>query len=149
MAGAEIKISQMGAAASINDSAVTPIVDSGSTVKATMAQVKDYIAGGLANLKTTVKTSIVGAINEVFDMAVDNRDLEVTKSAVSSLPTTITAAEITSDMIVKQGDISLSNGSAMVGEWTITTTSGSVTISGSISGTTDITLYLSIPRTPA
>ena len=149
MAGAEIKISQMGAAASINDNAVTPIVDSGSTVKATMAQIKDYVAGGLANLKTTVKTSIVGAINEVFDMAVDNRDLEVTKSAVSSLPTTITAAEITSDMIVKQGDISLSNGSAMVGEWTITTTSGSVTISGTISGTTDITLYLSTPRTPA
>lgn len=146
---ADIKISQLGAAASISDSQETPVVDNGSTVKATMAQIKDYVAGGLANLKTTVKTSIVGAINEVFDMAVDNRDLEVTKSAVSSLPTTITAAEITSDMIVKQGDISLSNGSAMVGEWTITTTSGSVTISGSISGTTDITLYLSIPRTPA
>ena len=146
---ADIKISQLGAAASISDSQETPVVDNGSTVKATMAQIKDFVAGGLANLKTTVKTSIVGAINEVFDMAVDNRDLEVTKSAVSSLPTTITAAEITSDMIVKQGDISLSNGSAMVGEWTITTTSGSVTISGTISGTTDITLYLSIPRTPA
>lgn len=146
---ADIKISQLGAAASISDSQETPVVDNGSTVKATMAQIKDFVAGGLANLKTTVKTSIVGAINEVFDMAVDNRDLEVTKSAVSSLPTTITAAEITSDMIVKQGDISLSNGSAMVGEWTITTTSGSVTISGSISGATDITLYLSIPRTPA
>ena len=146
---ADIKISQLGAAASISDSQETPVVDNGSTVKATMAQIKDFVAGGLANLKTTVKTSIVGAINEVFDMAVDNRDLEVTKSAVSSLPTTITAAEITSDMIVKQGDISLSNNSAMVGEWTITTTSGSVTISGSISGTTDITLYLSTPRTPA
>lgn len=146
---ADIKISQLGAAASISDSQITPVVDNGSTVKATMAQIKDFVAGGLANLKTTVKTSIVGAINEVFDMAVDNRDLEVTKSAVSSLPATITAAEITSDMIVKQGDISLSNGSAMVGEWTITTTSGSVTISGSISGTTDITLYLSTPRTPA
>ena len=146
---ADIKISQLGAAASVGDSQVIPVVDSGSTVKVTMAQIKDFVAGGLANLKTTVKTSIVGAINEVFDMAIDNRDLEVTKSAVSSLPTTITAAEITSDMIVKQGDISLSNGSAMVGEWTITTTSGSVTISGSISGTTDITLYLSIPRTPA
>lgn len=146
---ADIKISQLGAAASISDSQITPVVDNGSTVKATMAQIKDFVAGGLANLKTTVKTSIVGAINEVFDMAVDNRDLEVTKSAVSSLPATITAAEITSDMIVKQGDISLSNGSAMVGEWTITTTSGSVTISGSISETTDITLYLSTPRTPA
>ena len=146
---ADIKISQLGAAASISDSQITPVVDNGSTVKATMAQIKDFVVGGLANLKTTVKTSIVGAINEVFDMAVDNRDLEVTKSAVSSLPATITAAEITSDMIVKQGDISLSNNSAMVGEWTITTTSGSVTISGSISGTTDITLYLSTPRTPA
>jgi len=146
---ADIKISQLGAAASISDSQETPVVDNGSTIKATMAQIKDYVAGGLANLKTTVKTSIVGAINEVFDMAVDNRDLEVTKSAVSSLPTTITAAEITSDMIVKQGNISLSNGFAMIGDWNITTTSGSVTISGSISGTTDITLYLSIPRTPA
>ena len=146
---ADIKISQLGAAASISDSQVTPVVDSGTTVKATMAQIKDYVAGGLANLKTTVKTSIVGAINEIFDMAVTNEPLELSKSSVSSLPTTISAAEITADMKCKPGDILLSNSAAMTGDWTITTASGSVTISGSISGTTDITLWLTVPRTPA
>lgn len=146
---ADIKISQLGVAASIGDSQVIPIVDNGSTIKGTMAQIKDYVAGGLANLKTTVKTSIVAAINEVFDMAAANQPLELTQSAVSSLPITINAAEITADMICKPGDIYVSNSAAWVGEWTFTTAAGSVTISGTISGTTDITFWLTVPRTPA
>ena len=146
---ADIKISQLGAAVSISDSQITPVVDNGSTVKATMAQIKDYVAGGLANLKTTVKTSIVGAINEVFDMVVENQELEVSKSSVSALPTTITAAEIKAGMKCKPHNSLLSNSTAMVGDWDITTADGSVTISGTISGTTDITLWLTTPRYPA
>ena len=144
---ADIKISQLGAAASISDSQVTPVVDSGTTVKATMAQIKDYVAGGLANLKTTVKTSIVGAINEVFDMAEANKPLKKTFSAVSSLPQTINDASITADMECEPGGCYLSNSAAITSDLSVTTASGSVTVSGSISGTTDIVLYLIIPRT--
>lgn len=146
---ADIKISQLGAAASINDSQVVAIVDNGSTVKGTMAQIKDYSAGGLANLDTTSKTSPVAAINETLGVAESGHPLQVSISSVSALPTTVNAAEITADMVCKPGDCYLSNPAAQTGDWTVTTAAGSVTLSGTISGTTDITLYLTVPRTPA
>jgi hypothetical protein len=71
--------------------------------------------------------------------------LKVSKSSVSSLPTTITHSAITSDMEVVH--TVLSNPSAQTGDWTVTTSNGSLTIAGSISGTTNITLYLAVPRT--
>lgn len=71
--------------------------------------------------------------------------LKVSKSSVSSLSTTITHSAITSDMEVVH--TVLSNPSAQTGDWTVTTSNGSLTIAGSISGTTNITLYLAVPRT--
>lgn len=146
---ADIKISQLGAAASVGDSQVIPVVDSGSTVKATMAQVKDYTAGGLANLDTQDKSSPVGAINETLGVAEAGLPLQVSISSVSSLPQTVNKAEITATMICQPGGCYLSNPTAQTGDWTVTTAAGSVTVSGTISGTTDIVLYLTTPRTPA
>lgn len=71
--------------------------------------------------------------------------LKVSKSSVSSLLTIITNSAITSDMEVI--NCVLSNPSAQAGDWTVTTSNGSLTISGSISGTTNITLYLAEPST--
>ena len=133
---ADIKISQLGAAASISDSQITPIVDSGTTVKATMAQIKDYAAGGLSNLTTTDKSSPVAAINEINGLY---PTYVKTISSVSSLPQTINDANSTSDMVAINAEFS--SASAYVNA-TVTTSTGSVTISGTISGTTDITLYL-------
>lgn len=133
---ADIKISQLGAAASISDSQIAPVVDNGTTIKATMAQIKDYTAGGLSNLNTTDKSSPVAAINEIngfYPVYVK------TISAVSSLPQTVNDANITSDMVAINAEYSSS--SAYVNA-TVTTANGSVTISGTLSGTTDITLYL-------
>lgn len=133
---ADIKISQLGAAASISDSQVTPVVDNNTTVKATMSQIKDYTAGGLSNLTTTDKSSPVAAINEIngfYPVYVK------TISAVSSLPQTVNDANITSDMVAINAEYS--SASAYVNA-TVTTVNGSVTISGTLSGTTDITLYL-------
>lgn len=64
----------------------------------------------------------------------------VSKSSVSSLSTTITDANITSKHVVVSS--TLSNPAAQTGDWTVTTVSGSLSIAGSISGTTDITLVL-------
>ena len=144
---ADIKISQLGAAASISDSQVTPVVDSGTTVKATMAQIKDYAAGGLSNLDTTAKTSVVAAINEVNGKAIGAEPLKVSMSSISSLPQTVSSADITATMECPQGNAYLSNPAAQTGDWTVTTSAGSVTLSGTISGTTDIILYLVEPRT--
>ena len=71
--------------------------------------------------------------------------LKVTKSSVSSLSTTITHSGITSSMEVLH--TVLSNPSAQTGDWTVTTSNGSLSISGSISGSTNITLYLAEPST--
>ena len=71
--------------------------------------------------------------------------LKITKSSVSSLSTTITNAGITANMEVLH--CVLSNPSAQTGDWTVTTSSGSAVISGNISGTTNITLYLAEPST--
>ena len=65
---------------------------------------------------------------------------KVSKSSVSSLPTSISNSDITADMECVKAV--LSNPAAQRSEWTVTTAAGSVTISGTISGTTNITLYL-------
>lgn len=73
------------------------------------------------------------------------RPLPLSKSSVSSLPTTITDSRITSTMICRPGGIRLSNPGAQRSDWTITTANGSVTISGTINGTTNIYLWLEEP----
>lgn len=67
--------------------------------------------------------------------------VKITASSVSSLPLTISNSAITTSMECIHHV--LSNPSAQTGDWTVNTdTAGKVTISGTISGTTDITLYL-------
>ena len=66
----------------------------------------------------------------------------VSKSSVSSLPTTITDSSILAKH--KCVKATLSNPSAQTGDWTVTTSAGSLTISGTISGTTDIELDLAV-----
>lgn len=66
--------------------------------------------------------------------------LVVSVPSFSALPQTITNANIDDDMVVVNSV--LSNPSAQTGDWTVTTSSGSLTISGSISGSTTATLYL-------
>lgn len=71
--------------------------------------------------------------------------LIVTANSVSALPYTFQNANIETDMVCTK-DI-LSNPSARLGEWTVNTnTAGSAVVSGTISGTTDITLYLTKSR---
>ena len=66
--------------------------------------------------------------------------VQVSKSSVSSLPTTITDASIKSDHISVEAV--LSNPAAQKSNWTVTTSNGSLTIAGTISGTTDVTILL-------
>ena len=71
-----------------------------------------------------------------------SRPLLLSKSSVSSLPTTITDSRITSTMICPPGGMRLSKQNAQGGDWTIATAAGSVTISGTIYETTTIYLCL-------
>ena len=83
---------------------------------------------------TSVKTYVD---NNVSTLQV----LVVTINAFSSLPITVQNASVTTDMVCIK--MVLSNEYAQSSHWTINTdTPGEVTISGSISGSTDATLYL-------
>jgi hypothetical protein len=66
--------------------------------------------------------------------------VQVSKSSVSSLPTTITDEAIKSDQVAIEA--TLSNPAAQKSNWTVTTQNGSLTIAGTISGTTNITILL-------
>lgn len=66
----------------------------------------------------------------------------ITSSSFSSLPQTITDSSITANHVVINSV--LSNPSTQTGDWTVTTSSGSLTISGDISGSTSVTLYLAL-----
>ena len=66
--------------------------------------------------------------------------VQVSKSSVSSLPTTITDEAIKSDQVAIE--TTLSNPAAQKSNWTVTTQNGSLTIAGTISGTTNITILL-------
>lgn len=66
--------------------------------------------------------------------------LPVSIASFSSLPQTVTNSKITADMVCVKTE--LGTPSAQAGDWTVTTSAGSLTISGSISGSTTATLYL-------
>lgn len=70
----------------------------------------------------------------------DLKVLVVTSSNFSSLPQTINNNGITSNHVVVNSV--LSNPSAQTGDWDVTTSDGSLNISGTIDGTTNVTLYL-------
>lgn len=80
-------------------------------------------------------------LSEILDFVGKNYGvIEVSKSAISSLPTTITNSRIKARHVVIAHE--LSDPSAQTGDWTVTTSDGSLTISGSISGSTNIKLSL-------
>jgi lysophospholipase L1-like esterase len=76
----------------------------------------------------------------ITSSAINGATIILNCGAVSSLPTTVTDSRITADMVVLQAE--LSNPGAQGGDWTVTATDGSLTISGTITGSTTIKLYL-------
>ena len=144
---ADLKITDLGSATSV-DPFDYLVVDTGvDTLKATAGVLRNAMTGDISTLTTTAKSSAVAAINEVkgettsLNTAVGKLEvLVITASSVSALPQTISDSNIESDMVVVNSV--LSNPSAQTGDWTVSTSSGTLTISGSISDTTNITLYL-------
>lgn len=66
--------------------------------------------------------------------------LVISVSSFDTLPQTVSNSNIMSNHVVLNSV--LSNPSAQTGDWTVTTSNGSATINGSISGSTSLTLYL-------
>jgi hypothetical protein len=95
-----------------------------------------------ANDNDVLITNLSG---QAIDSGVTIEDLKVLQVDVpsfSSLPLTVSNANITSNHVEMK--TVFSNPSAQTSDWTVTTSAGSLTISGSISGSTSLTMYLAV-----
>lgn len=83
-------------------------------------------------------SNVQSALDDLYTLKV----LVISVASFSSLPQTVSNASITADHVCLKAE--LGTPSAQTGDWTITTSAGSLTISGSISGSTTAKLYLAI-----
>lgn len=83
---------------------------------------------------------IDAALKAHDDTITGNKPIKCTKSGVSALPTTITKTGITATMQAVK--MMLSAPYVQGSDWTITSAAGSITISGTINGTTDIEVWM-------
>ena len=95
--------------------------------------------GATYNLKDSTARADISTLSSNLGKKI----IQVDKSAFSSLPVTITNSSITANHVLLRE--TLSNPSAQTSAWTVTTAAGSLTISGSISGSTSVSLVLGIP----
>ena len=99
----------------------------------------DYLA--IDDGDETSKIELAGYVEGVAESAANLREvLVIDIASFSSLPLTVSNASITSDMVVVNS--TLGTPSSQTGDWTVSTSNGSLTISGTISGSTTATLYL-------
>lgn len=106
------------------------------------------LAGGTLSVEGNVDVARTLEANKVKSNGVLLEILKLTDFTgpyAYPLPITITNSKITANMEVIHSV--LSNPSAQTGDWTVTTSNGSLTISGTQSDSTYITLYLAEPRT--
>lgn len=87
------------------------------------------------------KASVESLAETVAETVAEKREVVVVAiTSFSSLPKTVNDSNITSGMVVINAVFG--NPSAQIGDWTATTSNGSVTLTGTISGSTTLTLYL-------
>ena len=99
------------------------------------------IAEAEAGTGTAPRVITPAVLNSFVESKVDVMPtLVIEVASFSSLPQTVTNESITSDMVVVNSV--LGTPSAQTSDWTVTTADGSVTVAGSISGATALTLYL-------
>lgn len=91
--------------------------------------------------QTTIGAVLSSLDSDIGTVSTMSKCLKITQTNLSSLPKTVSNASITADMVVIES--LLSNPSVQADDWTVTTSAGSLQISGTKkAGSTDITLYL-------
>jgi len=139
---ADLRLTDLGAVAFLSDTHVTVVDNGTATNKATLPQLRKYMVGALTDLTTTVKTSIVAAINEIVGK-ITNKVLfyeNVACLVTTGDFTTISNAAITADHIVTE--CVFANPSAITTDVTWTTAAGSLTLNGTCSAATTVTITL-------
>lgn len=96
----------------------------------------------LTNRVTSAETSITSMASDIQTVRSDLTCLVLKTPDISALPYTINNLAIKPNHVVVNSI--LSKPSAQTSYWTVETSSGSLTISGSISGSTAVSLYLAL-----
>lgn len=110
------------------------------------------VADELTDLKGDIPTLVSDLTNDsgyqtasqVATAVSEAKVLVVDIASFSSLPQTVSNADVTADHVVVNSV--LGTPSAQTGDWTVTTSAGSLTIAGAISGSTTLTLYLAVKQ---
>lgn len=93
---------------------------------------------------SAIGSTVTAAISSLNDNKENKNSIAYTLiidcGTVSSLPKEISNSNITADMVVLKAE--LGTPSAQISDWTVTTVAGKLTISGTISGSTTVKLYL-------
>lgn len=128
-----------GAEVSDSNTPVAPSYNTGSIDEGAIAVDFPLYRINLAGATVTFD-QIAEAVKNIESL----ETLVLTVPSFSALPQTITDSRISADHVVVNSV--LGTPSAQTSDWTVTTNEGSLTISGSISGSTTLTLYLNMSR---
>ena len=114
-----------------------PAKNLGVTSNMTLAEAK---AGSVTESRVVQPSVFKEAVEALADILI------VSVSSFSSLPKTVSNSNITSDMVVLKAE--LGTPSAQLADWEVTTSTGSLSITGTnaISGSTTLKLYLAKSR---
>lgn len=97
--------------------------------------VADYLPIDTGQETCKIPASAISELSNVLVLSV---------ASFSSLPKTVNDANITSDMVVLKAE--LGTPSAQTSDWEVATSNGSLAITGTISGSTTLKLYLAKSR---
>lgn len=115
-----------------------PATSLGVSTQMTQAEAE---AGTVTDPRVVSPSVFKISVESLAETVAETREvLVVTVASFSSLPQTVTNANITSDMVVVNS--TLGTPSAQTSDWTVTASNGSLAIDGSISGSTSVELYL-------
>lgn len=120
-----------------NELYFTPGEDDAGAMDEIAALVEDIVPTNVSEFNNDANYATTTQVNTV-------KVLQIDVSSFSSLPQTVTDSRITADHVVINSV--LGTPSAQTGEWSWTTIAGGLTVSGSINGTTTMTLYLAIKQ---
>ena len=112
-----------------------PAGNLGVTDNMTLAEAKAGTETGSRVIQPSVFKQAVSELSDILIVSV---------SSFSSLPKTVSNSNVTSDMVVIKAE--LGTPSAQTSDWDVTTSTGSLSITGTISGSTTLKLYLAKSR---
>ena len=125
-----------------NETMKVPATKVGVSTQMSQAEAE---AGTVTDSRVISPSVFKAAVDSLAETAAESaaelrEALVITVASFSSLPQTVSNVDITSDMVVVKSV--LDTPSAQTGDWTVTTSDGSLTVAGDISGSTTLTLYL-------